>query len=180
VVVVFVVAELWQLFFGAGTSLALANPRVGEGAAWVPNLLVGETYTILPLGFILCLWGAPWGRRLAAVCAAASIALAFPASVTVSARPLDVCELRSQQGKRDHGHTVLASIGGWTGRDDDHIEEVGTDSVAQPHELANVVVPDRSRELALDRHDSPVRSLNDQIHLVFVWLASSHVQHRAL
>lgn len=92
VVVVFVVAELWQLFFGAGTSLALANPRVGEGAAWVPNLLVGETYTILPLGFILCLWGAPWGRRLAAVCAAASIALAFPASVTVSARPLDVSE----------------------------------------------------------------------------------------
>lgn len=92
VVVVFVVAELWQLVFGAGTSLALANPRVGQGAAWVPNVLVGETYTILPLGFILCLWGAPWGRRLAAVCAAASIILAFPASVTVSARPLDVSE----------------------------------------------------------------------------------------
>ncbi len=92
VVVVFVVAELWQLVFGAGTSLALANPRVGEGAAWVPNLLVGETYTILPLGFILCLWGAPWGRRLAAACATASIVLAVPASATVSARPLDVSE----------------------------------------------------------------------------------------
>lgn len=92
VVVLFVVAELWQLVFGAGTSLALANPRVGEGAAWVPNLLVGETYTVLPLGFILCLWGAPWGRRLAAVCAVASLVLAFPASVIVSARPLDVSE----------------------------------------------------------------------------------------
>ena len=92
VVVVFVVAELWQLVFGAGTSLALANPRVGEGAAWVPNLLVGETYTILPLGFVLCLWGAPWGRRLAAACAAASLVLAVPASATVSARPLNVSE----------------------------------------------------------------------------------------
>ncbi|MDQ6795316.1 MAG: hypothetical protein M3067_10965 [Chloroflexota bacterium] len=92
VFVTFVVAELWQLLFGAGTSLALANPRVSRAADWVPNVLVGETYTILPIGFILCLWGALWGRRLSAVCAAASILLAFVASATVSARPLDVTE----------------------------------------------------------------------------------------
>jgi multisubunit Na+/H+ antiporter MnhF subunit len=92
VFVTFVAAEFWQLVFGTGTSLALANPRVIRAADWVPNVLVGETYTILPIGFILCLWGALWGRRLAAVGAVASILLAFVASATVSARPLDVSE----------------------------------------------------------------------------------------
>ena len=90
--VVFVVAEAWQFVFGAGTSLALGNPAVGEQASWAPNVLVDEAFTVLPIGFLLCLWGAPWGRRLAPVCAAASLVLAFAASVAVSARPLAVSE----------------------------------------------------------------------------------------
>lgn len=84
VVVTFVGAELWQFFFGAFTSLQLAAPGVGDDASWVPNMLVAETYTILPIGFILCLWGVPLGRLLAAVCAAASLVLAVAAVVTLS------------------------------------------------------------------------------------------------
>jgi hypothetical protein len=85
VVVTFAVAELWQLFFGALSSLQLGAPGVGDRASWVPNVLVAETYTILPLGFLLCLWGAPAGRVLAGVCAAASLVLAVAAVITLSA-----------------------------------------------------------------------------------------------
>lgn len=84
VVVAFVAAELWQLFFGAVSSLQLGAPGVGDRASWVPNVLVAETYTILPIGFILCLWGAWMGRLLAAACAAASLGLAVAAVVTLS------------------------------------------------------------------------------------------------
>ncbi len=85
VVLAFVAAELWQLSFGAFSSLQLGAPGVGDRASWVPNVLVAETYTILPIGFILCLWGVPLGRLLAAVCAAASLVLAVAAVVTLSA-----------------------------------------------------------------------------------------------
>ena len=95
VVVVFVVAELWQIFFEVVSSLSLGAPGVGDRALWVPNVLVGETYTILPLGFILCLWGAPLGRLLAAVCAAASLILALAATVTLSAEGWGVLEFMS-------------------------------------------------------------------------------------
>lgn len=37
-----------------------------------------------PVSFILCLWGSFWGRRLALVCAAASIVLALAASVEMA------------------------------------------------------------------------------------------------
>lgn len=84
VVVTFVGAELWQLFFGAFTSVQMAAPGVGDRASWVTGVLVAETYTLLPLGFLLCLWGAPVGRLLAAVCAAASLILAVVAVVTLS------------------------------------------------------------------------------------------------
>lgn len=86
----FVAAELWQFVFGAFSSLELGAPGVGDRALWVPNVLVGETYTILPIGFILCLWGAPFGRILAAGFASVSIVLALAATVTLSAGPVDV------------------------------------------------------------------------------------------
>lgn len=84
VLVTFIVAELWQLFFGAFSSLQLGAPGVGDYGSWVPNVLVAETFTLLPLGFVLCLWGAPLGRLLAAVCAAASLVLAVVAVVALS------------------------------------------------------------------------------------------------
>jgi hypothetical protein len=87
VIVAFGAAELWQLFFGALSSLQLGAPGVGDRASWASNVLVGETYTVLPIGFILCLWGAPLGRLLAAACAAASLVLALAAVVTLSAPP---------------------------------------------------------------------------------------------
>lgn len=40
VVVTFVAAELWQLFFGAFSSLQLGAPGVGDRASWVPNVLL--------------------------------------------------------------------------------------------------------------------------------------------
>jgi hypothetical protein len=90
VVVAFLAADFWQFLFAALSSLQLSAPGVGNRALWVPNVLVGETFTILPLGFILCLWGAPLGRAVAALCAASSIVLALVATVTLAAAPLDV------------------------------------------------------------------------------------------
>ena len=84
VVIAFVVAELWQLFFGAFTSLQLGAPGVGNRASWVPNVLVAETFSVLPIGFALAFWGAPVGRLLAMVCAAASLVIAIVAAITLS------------------------------------------------------------------------------------------------
>jgi hypothetical protein len=84
VVIAFVVAEAWQLFFGAFSSLQLGAPGVGTRASWVPNVLVAEAFTLLPLGFALVLWGTPLGRAIAAVCAAVSIILAIVAGITLS------------------------------------------------------------------------------------------------
>jgi hypothetical protein len=53
-------------------------------AANVSTVLVDEAFTLLPLGFILCLWGSFWGRRLALVCGAASIVLALAATVAMA------------------------------------------------------------------------------------------------
>jgi len=84
VVIAFIVAELWQLFFGAFSSLQLGAPGVGDRASWVPSVLVAETVTLLPLGFILAFWGAPLGRLIAAVCAVASFIVAIVAAITLS------------------------------------------------------------------------------------------------
>lgn len=84
VVASFVVAELWQLFFGGFSSVQLAAPGVGDRASWIPDLLVLETVSLLPLGFIGSFWGARPGRILAAACAAASLAFALVAGITLS------------------------------------------------------------------------------------------------
>lgn len=84
VVIAFISAELWQFFFGAFSSLQLGAPGVGDRASWAPNLLVAETVTLLPVGFILALWGRPLGRLLAVVCAAASLTIAVAGAITLS------------------------------------------------------------------------------------------------
>jgi hypothetical protein len=87
-VIAFVLAELFYLFFEfvitVGPAGAPGVGGVGDRAAWVPTVLGDEMFTLLPVGFILCLWGSTWGRRLALVCAAASIALALAASVAMA------------------------------------------------------------------------------------------------
>ena len=84
VVIAFIGAELWQFFFGAFSSLQLGAPGVGDRASWVPNLLVAETVTLLPLGFILALWGRPLGLLLAVVCAAVSLTIGVAGAITLS------------------------------------------------------------------------------------------------
>ena len=84
VVVSFVVAELWQLVFGAFSSVQLGAPSVGDRASWIPDLLVLETVSLLPLGFVGSFWGAMPGRILAGVCAAASLVMAVVAGITLS------------------------------------------------------------------------------------------------
>jgi hypothetical protein len=84
IVVSFVVAELWQLVFGGFSSVQLGAPGVGDRASWIPDLLVLETVSLLPLGFIGSFWGTAPGRILAGVCAAASLALAVVAGITLS------------------------------------------------------------------------------------------------
>jgi len=93
VVVIFVVAELWQFVIGAGSSLQLAAPGVGDRALWVPNALVGVSLTILPIGFALCLWGTQVARRLASLCSLATIVVAAAAALTLSVPPFDVVGL---------------------------------------------------------------------------------------
>lgn len=77
-------AAVWQLFFGAFSSLQLGAPGVGDRASWVPNVLVLEAVTLLPLGFLLCLWGSWAARALAAICAVASLLIAIVGAVTLS------------------------------------------------------------------------------------------------
>ena len=83
VVVIFIVAEIYQVFFGALTSLQLGAPGIGDRAAWAPTLLVDEGFTILPFGFVLCLWGLPTPRRIASICALLMIAVLGAAAVTL-------------------------------------------------------------------------------------------------
>lgn len=132
VVVAFLATELWQLFFGAFTSLQLGAPGVGDRASWVPGILVAETYTILPIGFLLCLWGAPLGRLLAAFCAAASLVLALAAVLTLSAPgssfvpyfallappglALMVCLLRTRRSRDKIGPSLATRLGRAWGR----------------------------------------------------------------
>jgi len=84
VLATFVAAELWQLFFGAFSSLQLGAPGVGDRASWVPNVLVAETFTLLPLGFIGVMWGRPAGRWLGVACGIASLAIAVAATMALS------------------------------------------------------------------------------------------------
>jgi hypothetical protein len=84
VAAVFVLSAVWQLFWGGFSSLQLGAPGVGDRASWVPNVLVLEAVTLLPLGFLLCLWGSPAARALAAICAAASLLIALVGVVTLS------------------------------------------------------------------------------------------------
>lgn len=74
-IAIWIVAELYQLFYGAFTSVQIAAPDVGIRSSWAPNLLVAETITLLPLGFVLCLWGNRIGRLVAIGCGLAMVAV---------------------------------------------------------------------------------------------------------
>jgi hypothetical protein len=87
VVVNGIAAEAYQVFFGAMTSLQLGAPGIGDRASWAPNVLVAEAFSILPLGFLLCLWGAPIGRTIATVCAVVMAFVALGAVATLSRSP---------------------------------------------------------------------------------------------
>lgn len=92
VIVFFVAAEVWQVFFGAFTSLQLGAPGIGDRASWAPNILVTEAFTILPLAFFLCLWGAPIGRTIATACAVVMIAVALAATAILGRWPSEFLE----------------------------------------------------------------------------------------
>ena len=59
----------------------------------MPNILVGVSLTILPIGFVLCLWGTPAGWRLASLCALSTIVVAAVAAITLSVPPFEVVGL---------------------------------------------------------------------------------------
>jgi len=90
IVLAWIVAEAYQFFFGAFTSLQLGAPGIGQRASWAPNLLVAEAFTVLPVGFLLCLWGTQLGRTLAAVGAAAMIVVALVAAVALGRWPSEL------------------------------------------------------------------------------------------
>ena len=88
-VVMWLAAEVYQVFFGAFTSLQLGAPGVGDRASWVPNVFVAEAFTILPVAFLLCLWGAPIGRTIATLGATVMIGVAAVGSASLSRSPAD-------------------------------------------------------------------------------------------
>ena len=90
VVVAWIAAEAYQLFFGAFTSLQLGAPGIGDRASWAPNLLVAEAFTVLPLAFLLCLWGTQVGRMLATVGAVAMLVVALAAAAVLSRWPTEL------------------------------------------------------------------------------------------
>jgi hypothetical protein len=90
IAVIWIGAEVWQVFFGAFTSLQLGAPGVGSRASWAPNVLVGEAFTILPIAFLLCLWGAPLGRMTSALGAGVMIAVASVATTALSRSPAEL------------------------------------------------------------------------------------------
>ena len=93
VVVTWLAAEVWQVFFGALTSLQLGAPGVGDRASWVPNLFVAEAATLLPLGFALALWARPAARTAAIAVAVVMLGLAVVGVATLSRGPGDAPEL---------------------------------------------------------------------------------------
>ena len=93
VVIMWLAAEVWQVFFGALTSLQLGAPGVGTRASWVPNLFVAEAATLLPLGFALALWARPAARSAAIAVAVVMLALAVVGVAVLSRGPGDAPEL---------------------------------------------------------------------------------------
>jgi hypothetical protein len=83
VVVTWIAAEAYQVFFGAFTSLQLGAPGIGDRASWAPNLLVTEAFTILPIAFLLALWGTPASRRIALAGAAVMLVVDLAAAATL-------------------------------------------------------------------------------------------------
>ena len=88
-IAIWIVAELIQLFNGAWTSVQIAAPGVGIRSSWAPNLLVAETFTILPLGFVLCSWGNRIGRMVAIGCGLAMIAVDVATAIALGRNPLE-------------------------------------------------------------------------------------------
>jgi hypothetical protein len=50
-------------------------------------------------------------------------------------------DLTVRQGGRDHSHPVRAAVGVRAGGDDDRVEQVVAELVAQPQHVADVTVP---------------------------------------
>jgi hypothetical protein len=90
IVIAWIAAEAYQVFFGAFTSLQLGAPGIGNRASWAPNLLVAEAFTVLPIAFLLCLWGTQLGRTLATVGAAAMIVVALVAAAPLGRWPSEL------------------------------------------------------------------------------------------
>ena len=52
------------------------------------------------------------------------------------------------------------------GRDHDRVEQVASDLLGEPVEVAEVAIAGGGCELCLDREDAPAAALHDQVHLV--------------
>ena len=80
----------------------------------------------------------------------------------------------TQQGGRYDGDAVAAAVGVAAGGDDDGVEQVGAEVLAEPAEVAHVVVGDGGGDLDFDGDDPAVIALDDEVDLV-VAVAGSEV-----
>ena len=75
---------------------------------------------------------------------------------------------RAEQCQRDDGNVVPPTIGVLAGVDDDGVDEVVPDPVAQPVQVLGVGVLDAVGQLDLDAQNPAVRVLDNQVHFVVV------------
>jgi hypothetical protein len=84
----------------------------------------------------------------------------------------------TQQRGRYDGDAVAAAVGVAAGGDDDGVEQVGAEALAEPVEVAHVVVGDGGGDLDLDGDDPAVVALDDEVDLVVAVAGSEVVDAR--
>lgn len=78
----------------------------------------------------------------------------------------------SEQRGRNDADAIGPAVGVGAGRDHDGVDHVVSELVLQPPKVAQVVIAHTVGELHLDRDDSVVAALDDEIHLVLTAVGS--------
>lgn len=85
---------------------------------------------------------------------------------------------RSQQYCGHDSDAVRSAVGVSTGRDDDGVQHIVTELIAQPAEVPYVVVSDGVGELHFDREHAVVPSFDDEVDLVLAPMRSEVADSR--
>jgi hypothetical protein len=79
---------------------------------------------------------------------------------------------RTEERSGHHGDAVGTTVGVLAGGNDDRVDEVGSEPIAKPDEMTNVVVVHIDSELAFDRDHAPISTFDDEVDLAFTTVRS--------